>query len=613
MLRVESVSYEIGKRYLLKDITFSIRKGEMVAILGANGAGKSTLMKILCREKEPSEGKVVYDGKNLNDYTLKELSERRATLYQQNFISLAFTVEEVVLMGRYGKGGKNTNLLNRIVLEETLEVCGINHLVERSMLTLSGGEQQRVHLARVLAQVWDNKDSLLLLDEPIANMDMLYQHQTLAIVKALAKKGYMVVCVLHEINMAAQYADRIIMLKGGRKWWDGAPEEVFTSRNIFTAFGLHTSVQTNPQTLFTQVTPKGIKFDAAVFNSNLGEEHGNLSLAERYLLYQAENPGNALWKAGEALGVSELDLVLLSLGKGVSLLQPDMENILRSIESIGYVRAVTYNTYCKTERCGVYRNFLKDGYTVLFLDLDIDLRIFINKLKYAVAVEEEGGKSIQFFDDSGWAIHKVYLTSSSNNEAYYAVLKRFLDCQQPIETLHLLPRKRVEVEGRDADVDISAFHKAWESMQDTHEFYGILKDFKMSRMQSLRLAPSHRAMQISMESFRRTMIHCSISEVPVMMFTANEGCIQVNSGKLSRIDKDASCLKISDALGGVVNLKEDAVHSVWHVIKPTKDGNVNSLELYDTEGQLIVQFFGCRKPGVLELNGWREAIGSNMI
>jgi len=584
----------------------------MVAILGANGAGKSTLMKILCREKQPTEGNIVYDGKNLNDYTAKELAVKRATLYQQNAISLAFTVEEVVLMGRYGTEETDADQLDRTALRETMEICGISHLAERSMLTLSGGEQQRVHLARVLAQVWDNKEALLLLDEPISNMDMLYQHQTLAIANALAKKGYMVICVLHEINLAAQYADRVIMLKGGRKWWDGAPEEVFTARNIFTAFGVHTTVQTNPRTLITQVTPNGIKFDAAAFNSNLAREYNKLSLKERFVSYRDEYPAQPLWQVADVLGVSEADLMLLGLGENVTLLRPEMDHILQCIEGIGVVKAVTYNPYCETERCGVYRNFSKEDFTTLFLDEDIDLRIFTSRWKIALAAEEMGKESLQFYDVSGRAVHKVYLTDASYRQVYLGLITRFRDDRQAVPRIEKPVRKRME-ERRDAEIDIEEFQKAWNNMQDTHDFFGLIRKFRLTRMQALRLAPPHRAMQISLESFRRTIIQCSVTETPVMMFTANEGCVQINTGKLDRINQNTSWLTISEASGGKVSFNEDAVHSVWHVVKPTADGNVNSLELYDTEGELIVQFFGYRKPGIAELERWREALGSNLL
>lgn len=611
MLRVESISYKINNRHLLKDITFSIRKGEMVAILGANGAGKSTLMKILCREKQPSEGRVVFDTKNLNDYSAKELAAKRATLYQQNTVSLAFTVEEIVLMGRYAKEISNTNAANQLALKETMEICGVSNLADRSMLTLSGGEQQRVHLARVLAQVWDNKDALLLLDEPISNMDMLYQHQTLAIANALSKKGFMVVCVLHEINLAAQYADRVIMLKGGRKWWDGAPEEVFTNRNIFTAFGVHTQVQTDPRTLITQVIPDGLKFDAAVFNSNLAATYNRRSVKERFISYYDEYPAKPLWQIAEILGVTEAELMFLGLGENVSLLQSEMEAILGRIEDLGLVKAVTYNEHCKVERIGIYRNFSKEEYTTLFLGEDIDLRIFANRWKIALAVEDKGKESLQFFDSNGKAVHKIYLTGGSYRQVYLDLVEEFKLKDQSAPTIEKLTHKRME-ERRDAEIDIRDFHQAWNNMQDTHEFFSLLRRFGLTRMQALRLAPQSRAMQVSLESFRRTILQCSNTKVPIMMFTANEGCVQINTGQLSNVDSNGGWLTLSEISGGETKLNEDAVHSVWHVVKPTSDGDVNSLELYGPNGDMIVQFFGERKPGITELESWKKALSTSL-
>lgn len=607
MLRVESISYKINNRHLLKDITFSIRKGEMVAILGANGAGKSTLMKILCREKQPSEGRVVYDAKNLNDYSAKELAGKRATLYQQNTVSLAFTVQEIVLMGRYAKETVNAHLANELALKETMEICGISHLAERSMLTLSGGEQQRVHLARVLSQIWDNKDALLLLDEPISNMDMLYQHQTLAIANALSKKGFMVVCVLHEINLAAQYADRVIMLKGGRKWWDGAPEEVLTSRNIFTAFGIHTKVQTDPRTLITQITPNGFKLDAAVFNSNLAAAYTKRSLKERFISYRDEYPAKPLWQIAETLGVTQAELMFTGLGENVILLRPEMDTILKRIEELGLVKAVTYNEHCETERIGVYRNLSKEGYTTLFLGEDIDLRIFADRWKNALAVEDKGKESLQFFDGNGKALHQIYLTGGSYRQVYLDLIDEFRQKDQSPPIIEKTIRKHME-EKRDAEIDISDFHQAWNNMSDTHEFYGLVKRFGLTRTQALRLAPPSRAIQVSLESFRRTILHCSNIKVPIMMFTANEGCVQINTGELSNVINNGSWLNLSERSGGETKFNEDAVHSVWHVVKPTADGDVNSLELYGANGNMIVQFFGERKPGIAELESWKKVL-----
>jgi len=272
MFSVESVCYEVNKRYLLKDISFTMRHGEMIAVLGANGAGKSTLMRLLCGEKQPASGKIILDGKEPGQYNQRELALKRAMLQQQNTVSLPFTVREVVMMGRYGKFGSTPLARDQQAVEETMNVCGLSRLADRSMLTLSGGEQQRVHFARVLAQLWDSQNPLLLLDEPISCMDVQYQHQTLAIAAALAKRGFMVITVLHDINLAAQYASRIMILKDGRKWWDGRPAEVLTSSHIFTAFSINCRVYTDYESLATQIIPTEVRLDAADFNSNIPKE-----------------------------------------------------------------------------------------------------------------------------------------------------------------------------------------------------------------------------------------------------------------------------------------------------------------------------------------------------
>nr|WP_276898556.1 heme ABC transporter ATP-binding protein [Pedobacter kyonggii] len=269
MLRVESISYKLNNRPLLKDISFCIRPGEMVALLGSNGAGKSTLMRLLSGERKPDSGRIMLYGADIKGYNRKVLATKRAYLQQYNPITMAFSVKEIVMMGRYGFKSLSSAKNDQLALTETMEICGLTDLADRSMLSLSGGEQQRVHLARVLAQLWDNKDSVLLLDEPTNNMDIQFQHQTLAIAAAMAKKGYMIIVVLHEVNLAAQYASRIIILKDGRKWWDGTPVQVLTPQHMYTAFGIHAQAYTDQSSLKTVIVPKEIKLDAGKFNTNL--------------------------------------------------------------------------------------------------------------------------------------------------------------------------------------------------------------------------------------------------------------------------------------------------------------------------------------------------------
>ncbi|SFW19160.1 ABC-type hemin transport system, ATPase component [Sinomicrobium oceani] len=609
MLRVESVSYQINGRYLLKDISFSIRKGEIAAILGANGAGKSTLMKILCREKKPTEGRVVYDGKDLNTYTARELSAKRATLYQQNTVSMAFTVAEIVMMGRYNsKHGDHRS--DSTALSETMEICGVSHLAERSMLTLSGGEQQRVHLARVLAQVWDNKNALLLLDEPVSNMDMRYQHQTLAIANALAKRGYMIVCVLHEINLAAQYADRIIMLKGGRKWWDGAPEEVLTTRNIYTAFGLHTSVQTDPATLITRVTPSSIKYDAAAFNSNLSEIFNRQSLKERFIAYRDQYPARPLWHIADTLGVSEADLVLLGLEENVTILSARPDAILKAIGEMGLVQGMTRNVHCHICCTGVYRDFFKEENTSCFQGEDTRLKISTEQCKIILAVEAQGKESLQFFTASGQAIHKIFLTDAGNRNAFLELLdtyKQHLPHRPEIEKKKHPPVK----ERRDAEINIMAFHEAWNTLTRAEEFSQLVTRFRLTPMQALRLAPPRRAMQVSLEVFRRTITQCLSDRIPVAITTGNENCQQESTGQLHDIYQKDQWLEITQSNGSNTVLNQDAVHSVWHVIRPVHNTCTDTLELYDTTGQMIVQFSGVHHSENPET--WKKILGNTTI
>lgn len=265
MLVADSITFEIGKRPLVKDLTFSLRPAELLVILGANGAGKSTLFRMLSGEKQPTKGSVSLFGKDLNEYSLAELAVKRAVMNQQNIVNMAFEVIEIVMMGRYPHYKNNPETRDEEVVTQVMELCGISAFANRSYLSLSGGEQQRVQLARVLAQIWDVPNALLLMDEPVASLDLQYQQQTLAIAKMLTKRGFMVVSILHDINLAGQYADRILMLKNGRKWYDGSAAEVLSGKNIYEVFEINSDVYTNPRTLKHFFIPRNVVIKEASY------------------------------------------------------------------------------------------------------------------------------------------------------------------------------------------------------------------------------------------------------------------------------------------------------------------------------------------------------------
>lgn len=263
MLVADSLTFKIGKRALVKDISFSLRPGELLVILGANGAGKSTLFRLLSGEKPSSAGNVKLKGRPITEYSLSQLALQRAVLNQQNIVNMAFTVLEIVMMGRYPHYRNSPCLRDNEIAKEVMELTGISAFADRSYLSLSGGEQQRVQLARVLAQIWDVPNALLLMDEPVASLDLQYQQQTLAIAKMLTKRGFMVISILHDINLAGQYADRVIMLKNGRKWYDGTTAEVLSAKNIYEVFEINSDVYTNPRTLKHFFIPRNV-----LINSN---------------------------------------------------------------------------------------------------------------------------------------------------------------------------------------------------------------------------------------------------------------------------------------------------------------------------------------------------------
>lgn len=273
MLRVEKLSYTVNGRSLLKNVSFQVRKGEVLALLGANGAGKSTLMHLLCGEKKANAGVISLHGKELAMYKPIELARCRALLSQSSHITLAFKVHEIVMMGRYPHFSSKPSARDYEVVKEVMGLCGVTELNDRVYMSLSGGEQQRVQLARVLAQVWDNTDSLLLLDEPISALDLHYQQKVLAIAKTLSRKGFMVIMVVHDINFASIYADRIIMLKNGRKLFDGTPIEVLNTKDVYTVFSVDSAIDINKRTLKPYVRFEEMELDETAFN--VGQDKGS--------------------------------------------------------------------------------------------------------------------------------------------------------------------------------------------------------------------------------------------------------------------------------------------------------------------------------------------------
>lgn len=249
MLEISNISLKIHHRTLVDNISFKVQPGELVAICGPNGAGKSSLMRLISGELKPTNGKVSWHGTSLVDWPLLKLARHRALLQQRCEVSFDYTALEVILLGRHPHHQGATRAIDIKVAEAALAEVDASHLTGQIYTTLSGGEQARIQMARVLAQIWEPSDTprLLLLDEPTAALDPRQQHRMLSIAKAWAQKGDVaVVAIVHDLNLAALYADRIALLRDGKLQVIDSVQSVVTPEAVEACFNLPCLLLTHP-------------------------------------------------------------------------------------------------------------------------------------------------------------------------------------------------------------------------------------------------------------------------------------------------------------------------------------------------------------------------------
>ena len=245
MLTLNTISLSYGTRSILRDINLKLNRGEVLALVGPNGVGKSTLIKIACGGLKPTHGDAVVDGASLQRLSPEERAKRVAVVSQSLRLPEAFTVFDTVLMGRtayLGLLGKETEADKKIAHAAMERTC-ITELAERKVGELSGGEQQRVLIARALTQA----APILLMDEPTAHLDLKHQANILDLVRGLAhQENFAVLIVLHDLNLAAQYADRVALLSNAELRAVGTPEEVLTPHHLSEVYGLVINVVAHP-------------------------------------------------------------------------------------------------------------------------------------------------------------------------------------------------------------------------------------------------------------------------------------------------------------------------------------------------------------------------------
>ncbi|MRS19630.1 heme ABC transporter ATP-binding protein [Enterobacteriaceae bacterium RIT692] len=230
-MQARGLRFSHGSRALIDDVSLTLQPGEMIALIGPNGAGKSTLLRLLTGFLTPEAGECWLGDRPLNDWPREPLAQRRAVMRQQNSVSFPLPAADVVAMGRAPWPG----IKSKAVIEEVMQITGSFELAKRDYRSLSGGEQQRVQLARVLAQLWhdDGPRGWLFLDEPTSALDLFWQQHSLRLLHRLTRNGRFSVCtVLHDLNLASLWSDRVLLLHQGKLVAEGAPHEVMTEHTL---------------------------------------------------------------------------------------------------------------------------------------------------------------------------------------------------------------------------------------------------------------------------------------------------------------------------------------------------------------------------------------------
>jgi len=333
-------------------------------------------------------------------------------------------------------------------------------------------------------------------------------------------------------------------------------------------------------------------------------------LKRNWQVLRADKPKMRIRDAAAQLGVSEAGLVATGCGGPVVRLNPDWADLFDAFKTLGRVMSLTRNEWAVHERRGIFREvgFFHGGLMGQVVGPDIDLRLFPEQWAHVFAVREDAATgahgSVQIFGGDGMAMLKVFLQPESDRGAFDALIAELRsDDQSP--SLAILPVEPTKPEIPDAEVDVEGLRAGWKGLEDTHQFFGLLKRFHVSRTQALRLAGGEFAVPVQTNAAMSVLENASNGKLPIMIFVGNRGCIQIHTGEVIRIQPFADWINVLDPDFNL-HLCKTGIDSAWLVRKPTTDGVVTSVELYDAAGENIALFFGRRKPGDPEDPNWRK-------
>ncbi len=332
-----------------------------------------------------------------------------------------------------------------------------------------------------------------------------------------------------------------------------------------------------------------------------------VSLAERHRALLSAEPRLRARDAAARLGVSEAEL-LDATGGGIRL-EPRWEELVRACEKLGRVMVLARNDWAVIEKEGPVGNVRFFGAVGQVVGDEIDLRLFTGSWASAFAstVETPKGdrRSLQVFDAQGTAVVKIYLLAESSVEGYDALVEALRAADGA--PLSVDPPKAPREEQPDAAVDRAGLLAGWRGLTDTHDFFRLLARFGVTRTQALRLAEADLARPVKVENLRTTLEWAVAGGHEIMVFVGNPGIVGIHTGPVQRIADTPGWLNVLDP-GFNLHVRTAGLASAWAVTKPTSDGPVHSLEIYDAAGGTVVQLFGKRKPGRPELPAWTEHV-----
>lgn len=335
-------------------------------------------------------------------------------------------------------------------------------------------------------------------------------------------------------------------------------------------------------------------------------------LNQRWASFRTDYPRMGIRDAAMALGVSEAELIASGCGKTALQLGGNFSELIEDLPSLGLVMALTRDDHVVIEKTGpverveIYRPHPLGS----VVGEAIDLRLFLNHWTYGFAVTEHIQdsirRSLQFFDAYGTSVHKIFLTAESDLTRFGQLVTRYaVPVQQTALTVQPLPAPEPVLP--DTTVNIKEFRQAWLAMQHTHDFFSLLKRFNVQRLQGLRLIGSDLAYPVAVDAYHQVLQAVRDIHLPIMVFVRNRGVIQIHTGTVHHLVSVGDWYNILD-LQFNFHLREAAIASSWVVRKPTADGYVTALELYDHEGKPLTQFFGQRRSGQKESSTWRQLL-----